>query len=271
MATLCNRCRNSILQLWLLSFFFLSSPILSGHKVDVYHTSTHDVALVRIWNAGLNVPRAARWKYRMQKNRHLRTIAQICWAISSQLRHVSTIRKKLVKHQYLLYVSSQYGELPPTNGRDRLASLGHPSKFQRVSRLGFLTAPTSLNGRQPNFAWSLAISWTGTLCIHFLGLLPPTDYCQVQNSLCIQVLHSPILAALLHGSRAVGVSQTLGHSAQGIIFVRIAITLVIGPHSSSLMFSLMVLWSLLHWLPINFWAQVNVLYHTASQCSHYNT
>ena len=31
------------------------------------------------------------------KNRHLRTIAQLCRAISSQLRHVSTIEKKLVK------------------------------------------------------------------------------------------------------------------------------------------------------------------------------
>jgi len=30
------------------------------------------------------------------KNRHLRTIAQVCRAISSQLRHVSTIRKKLL-------------------------------------------------------------------------------------------------------------------------------------------------------------------------------
>jgi len=31
-------------------FFFLlfSSPNLSGHKVDVYHTSTHGVALLRI-------------------------------------------------------------------------------------------------------------------------------------------------------------------------------------------------------------------------------
>jgi len=39
------------LQLWfLLSFFFLfSSPILSGHRLDVYHTSTHDVAL-RSWH-----------------------------------------------------------------------------------------------------------------------------------------------------------------------------------------------------------------------------
>jgi len=34
------------------------------------------------------------------KNRHLGTIAQLCRAISSQLRHVSTIGKKLVKQQY---------------------------------------------------------------------------------------------------------------------------------------------------------------------------
>jgi len=39
-----------------------------------------------------------------------------------------------------------------------LTSLGHPSKFQRVSRLGFVTAPTSLNGGQPNFARWLAVS-----------------------------------------------------------------------------------------------------------------
>jgi len=34
------------------------------------------------------------------KNRHLGTIPQLCQAISSQLRHVSTIGKKLVKQQY---------------------------------------------------------------------------------------------------------------------------------------------------------------------------
>ena len=33
---------------FLLSSFFLSSPNLSGRRVDVYHTSTHGVALVRI-------------------------------------------------------------------------------------------------------------------------------------------------------------------------------------------------------------------------------
>jgi len=39
-----------------------------------------------------------------QKNRHPRTITQLCWAISLQLRHVSTIGKKLVKQQYLLHM-----------------------------------------------------------------------------------------------------------------------------------------------------------------------
>ena len=29
-----------------LSIFFFSSPNLSGHRLDVYHTSTHGVALV---------------------------------------------------------------------------------------------------------------------------------------------------------------------------------------------------------------------------------
>jgi len=33
-------------------------------------------------------------------------------------------RKKLVKQQYLLHMSSQYGELQPTSGWDRSGSLG---------------------------------------------------------------------------------------------------------------------------------------------------
>jgi len=58
-------------------------------------------------------------KYRTQKlakNRHLGNITQLCWAISSQLRHISTIGKKTAKQQYLLHMFSQYGELRPTNG-----------------------------------------------------------------------------------------------------------------------------------------------------------
>ena len=53
---------------------------------------------------------------KVAKNRHLGTIPQLCRAISSQLRHASTIGKKLVKHQYLLYMSHNmvnFGPLAP--------------------------------------------------------------------------------------------------------------------------------------------------------------
>jgi len=49
MAALLSRCGHYILQLWFLSFsFFFSSPVLSGRRLNINHTSTHDVALVRI-------------------------------------------------------------------------------------------------------------------------------------------------------------------------------------------------------------------------------
>jgi len=131
----------------------------------------------------------------------------------------------------------------------RVASLGHLSKFQRFSRVGFVTAPTSLNGGQPKFARCLVVSWAGILytCISGArrGSCPLTEFCQVQNSLYVQVLRSLILEALLHGTPAAGVSQTLRPCARnGItehsqrappIFGWAAITLGIGPHSSSFM------------------------------------
>ena len=47
---------------------------------------------MQIWN----VLHAARWKIQDAKNRYLSTIAQLCRAISSQLRHVSTMGKKFL-------------------------------------------------------------------------------------------------------------------------------------------------------------------------------
>jgi len=86
------------------------------------------------------------------KIRHLGTIAQLCRAISLQLRHVSTIGKKLLNSNISPTCRSQYGELRPTNGWDRFGCFGHRSKFQRVSRLGIVTTRHSIIGRQPNFA-----------------------------------------------------------------------------------------------------------------------
>jgi len=75
------------------------------------------------------------------KNRHLGTIAQLSRAISSQLSHVSTIGKKLVKQQYLLHMSSQRGELSLVwgtpanfNGFHVLAALLHGTPVLGVSQ-----------------------------------------------------------------------------------------------------------------------------------------
>jgi len=67
MAAVCSRCGQYIFVL-LLSFFF-SSPNLNRRRLDLYHTSTHGVALVRTSNAGLKC--AARGSLEMQdpKNR----------------------------------------------------------------------------------------------------------------------------------------------------------------------------------------------------------
>jgi len=73
-----------------------------------------------------------------------------------------------------------------------------------------------------------------------------TEFCPVQNSLYVQVLRSPILAALLYGTPAAGVSQTLRHATRNEItelsqrvppiFGWVAIKLGIGPHSSTVYF-----------------------------------
>jgi len=73
---------------------------------------------------------------------------------------------------------NMFSALRPTGSWHRFVSLGHPSEFQRVSRLGFITGATSLNGSQPNFARCLAISWAGTLYIHFQGLLSRNEILQ---------------------------------------------------------------------------------------------
>jgi len=57
---------------------------------------------------------------------HLCTIAQLCRALSSQLRHISTIGKNLLNSNMSPHMSLQYGERWPTSGRDQFVSLGHP-------------------------------------------------------------------------------------------------------------------------------------------------
>jgi len=147
------------------------------------------------------------------KYQHLRTIAPLCWASlyfqSSQLRHLSTIRNKPVKQQYLPHVFPQYGGHRPTDSWDRFGSLGYHSKFQRVSRLGLVTAATSLTGDQPNLARRLVVSLAGTLFIQFWGLLPLMEFCQVQSSLSVSSLAFSYNGSVNARHSSTGVSQNL--------------------------------------------------------------
>jgi len=81
---------------------------------------------MQVWN----VLRAARWKYTTQKSRqklpsghHRTTLSGYIFATKA------TIGKKHVKQQYLLHMSSQYGELQPTNGWDRSGSWRAPRQI----------------------------------------------------------------------------------------------------------------------------------------------
>ena len=109
-----------------------------------------------------NVLHSARWKYKTQKKSpsgHHRTILLgYIFATKSRIDN----RKKPVKQQYLLHMSSQYSELQSTSGWDRFVSLGHPRNF---------------NGFR-------------------------------------------VLAALLHGTLVVGVSQTLRRWREGATYMR---------------------------------------------------
>jgi len=123
-----------------------------------------------------------------QKIHHVRTIAQICRAISLQLRQVSTIGKKIVKQQYLFHISSQYGELRPTSGCDQFGCLGYPSKFS-TGFTSWLRYYSDVTQRKPTKLCTMFGHLLGCyLYTHFRGSCPVTEFCKVQNSLCVQVL-----------------------------------------------------------------------------------
>ena len=76
-----------------------------------------------------------------QKKHHLGTIAQLCRAISLQPRHLSTIGKKLVKQQYLLYMSHNMLNFGPLAAEIVSLVSGTPDNF-----IGFRVLAALLHG-----------------------------------------------------------------------------------------------------------------------------
>ena len=161
---------------------------------------------------------------KVAKNRHLGTIAQLCRAISLQLRHISTIGKKLLSSNIsptCLHNMVNFGPLAAEIGS---GVWGTPANFN-----GFRVLVSLLERRRsPEANQALHDDWPSPWPVHYFrgSSYPVTEFSQVQNSLCIQFVRSPILAALLHGIRVLGVSQTLGVQQRApSIFGRAAITL----------------------------------------------
>ena len=85
-----------MISIFFLSSSFFSSPNLSGRRLDIYHTSAHGANLECISETCCTWLGENAGRKNDGKNRHLGTIAQLCLALSSQLRHLSTIGKKLL-------------------------------------------------------------------------------------------------------------------------------------------------------------------------------
>ena len=80
------------------------------------------------------------------KNRHLDTIAQVCRAISSQRRHMSTIIKKLLKHQCLPTCGHYMVNFGPLAAEICWRVLGTPAHFNGFRVLAVLLHGTLVVG-----------------------------------------------------------------------------------------------------------------------------
>jgi len=139
-------------------------------------------------------------KYRTQKNRHLRTIAQLCRAVSSKLRHVSTIGKKLLNiniSSTCLHNMANFGTLTAEIGS---GVWGTPANFN-----GFRVLPSLLQLRRSPEAnqtlrnWQNSLRWKEPPKMCSVYSVPAQETAKsCANSLYVRVLRSPILVALTH-------------------------------------------------------------------------
>jgi len=103
MVALCNRCGHYIFALWFLSsFFFFFSFLAESQRSEIgclpYFNTWCGLSVNLECMSEMCCTQLAEntERKKVAKNRHLGTIAQLCRAISSQLRHISTIGKNLL-------------------------------------------------------------------------------------------------------------------------------------------------------------------------------
>ena len=106
---------------------------------------------MQVWNM-LHV---ACWKYKTQKSyqkspsgHHRTTLSGYIFATKACIGNRRKTSSAAIRPPHVLTIWRTL----PTNGWDRFGSLGHPCKFQRVSRLGSVFVRHCSSERQPYFA-----------------------------------------------------------------------------------------------------------------------
>jgi len=172
---------------------------------------------MHVWN----VLQAARWKYTTQKLRRKSPSAHHCTNSSGYIFATKACidnRKKFVNDSIssiCLYNMVNFG---PLTAEICWRVWGTPANFNGFA--SWLHYCSNVGQRRSTKLCSLHDVWPSSALVYYIclfeGSCPLTEFCQLQNSLCVQVLHSPILAALLHGTRAAAVSQTLWRCTIGM-------------------------------------------------------
>jgi len=151
-----------------------------------------------------NVLHAARWKYRTQKivknlpsGHHRTNLSGYIFAIKTRIIN----RKNLLSSNISSSRPHNIANFGPLAAEIGPVVWGTPANFNGFRVLAsFLQRHRSTEANQ-----TLHGVWPCPGLVHYIcifgGSCPVTEFCQVQNSLCIlQDLRSRILVALLHGT-----------------------------------------------------------------------
>jgi len=163
---------------------------------------------MQVWN----VLHVARWKHRTQKwckkspSGHHRTTLS-AWIFGTKARINN--RKKNLLNSNISSICPHNKQ--PTSGWDLLASLWQPSKFQREFASWLRYCSDVVHRRPTTPLHDVWLSPGLVHCVYIFGsCCPLIEFRHVQNSFCVQVLRSAILAALLHGTPAMGSAKLCG-------------------------------------------------------------
>jgi len=124
----------------------------------------------------------------------LDTTAQLCRAISSQLRHISTIGKKLLSSNIFPTCPHNMVNFGPLAAEIISLVWGIPANFNGFRVLASLLQRRRSTEANQTFHNVWPLPGLVDYVYIFGGCCFVTEFCQVQNSLCVlQVLRSPIV------------------------------------------------------------------------------